>query len=261
VGATLGAALLIAGDADGALEAYRGAALAGRECGDERGLALGLHREAAALLAAGRTDAAVHLISESDRYASLLADRRLLRGNELIRAQAARANGDLAAAERHARKALGPLQARLSDNLDTTEALARIELADVLVDTGALVEARALLEARGLLDAPVEHPLAKHALPEHAFPEHALPEHAFPEHAADRAGQPAVLLRLAARPVASALALAEGDRVTAEWLVARAEAEFASSGFGWARYAARLAEVRHRLDTSAGAGRPPGMCQ
>ncbi|HEY0577424.1 MAG TPA: BTAD domain-containing putative transcriptional regulator [Pseudonocardia sp.] len=265
VGATLGAALLIAGDADGALEAYRGAALAGRECGDERALALGLHREAAALLAAGRTDAAVRLISESDRYASLLADRRLLRGNELIRAQAARADGDLAAAERHARKALGPLQARLSDNLDTTEALARIELADVLVDTGALVEARALLEARGLLDAPREHPPAKHALPEHAFPEHAFPEHtrthALPEYAAERAGQPAVLLRLAARPVASALALAEGDRVTAERLVARAEAEFASSGFGWARYAARLAEVRHRLDTSAGAGRPPGMCQ
>jgi len=286
MGATLGAALLIAGDADGALEAYRGAALAGRDSGDERGLALGLHREAAALLAAGRTDAAVRLISESDRYASLLADRRLLRGNELIRAQAARADGDLVAAERHARKALGPLQARLSDSLDTTEALARIELADVLVDTGALVEARALLEARGLLDTPPDHSLPEHALPNHALPNHALPNHALPNHAlpnhalpnhalfehafperarpeyaAGREGQPAVLLRLAARPVASALALAEGDRVTAEWLVARAEAEFASSGFGWARYAARLAEVRHRLDTSAGTDRPPGMCQ
>jgi len=260
VGSTLGAALLIAGDADGALEAYRGAALAVRECGDERGLALGMHREAAALLAAGRTDAAVRLISESDRYASLLADRRLLRGNALIRAQAARADGDLVAAERHARMALGPLQARLPASLDTTEALARIELADVLVDTGALVEARVLLEARGLLDTPPDHPLPDHALPNHALFEHAFPERARLEHAAGR-GQPAVLLRLAAWPVASALALAEGDRVTAEWLVARAEAEFASSGFGWARYAARLAEVRHRLDISADTDRPPGMCR
>jgi len=263
VGATLGAALLIAGDADGALEAYRTAAIAGRESGDERGLALGLHREAAALLAAGRTDAAVRLISESDRYASLLSDRRLLRGNQLIRAQAARATGDLAAAERHARTALGPLQARLSDSLDTTEALARIELADVLVETGDLVEARALLEARGLLDTPPDHPFPfpDHALPDHALPEHAFAEHSLPEQTAGREGRPAALLRLAARPVASALALAEGDLVTAESLVARAEAEFASSGFGWARYAARLAEVRHRLDTSAGLTRPPGMCQ
>lgn len=88
---------------------------------------------------------------------------------------------------------------------------AYIDLADVLVRQGELSEAAALLDA--------------------VFAE-------APAHSTSW---------LAARAVAAALALAQGDHSRAADLVTETSTAYTRTGFGWPRYAARLAEVRAAL--------------
>ncbi|MDX3107308.1 AfsR/SARP family transcriptional regulator, partial [Nonomuraea angiospora] len=91
--------------------------------------------------------------------------------------------------------------------------MAHIDLADVLIRRGELDEAAALLDE-------VYAESAEHSTP-----------------------------WLAARAVSAALALAGRDRRRAGELAAATATAYAASGFGWPRYAARLAEVRAALAT------------
>ncbi|GAA3648110.1 hypothetical protein GCM10022224_008550 [Nonomuraea antimicrobica] len=91
--------------------------------------------------------------------------------------------------------------------------MAHVDLADVLIRRGELSEAAALL-AEVYADTP----------------EHSTPW-------------------LAARSVSAALALAEGDAGRAAELAESTASAYAASGFGWPRYAARLAEVGTALST------------
>ncbi|MFI6532583.1 AfsR/SARP family transcriptional regulator [Nonomuraea sp. NPDC050547] len=93
----------------------------------------------------------------------------------------------------------------------TGASMAHIDLADVLILRGDLDEAGSLLRAV-YADAP----------------EGSTPW-------------------LAARAVSAALTLASGDRAGAGDLAEATASAYAASGFGWPRYTARLAEVRHSL--------------
>ncbi|WP_433330278.1 ATP-binding protein [Spirillospora sp. CA-294931] len=133
----LGTLHLCTGDPAAALERYRAGVATDRALGDEHGLARGLSNQAQALIDLGRPVEAVETADESDRYARRLDDRHILPLNEVIRAHAARAGGDLAAAEAHLRKAMAESDA---------PGMAHIDLAAVLVAQGALPEAGGLLE-------------------------------------------------------------------------------------------------------------------
>ncbi|SDM36585.1 AfsR/SARP family transcriptional regulator [Nonomuraea jiangxiensis] len=89
--------------------------------------------------------------------------------------------------------------------------MAHIDLADLLILRGELDEAAALLDE-------VYAEAAEHSIP-----------------------------WLAARAVSAALALAAGDRQRAGKLAEATASAYADSGFGWPRYAARLAAVRAAL--------------
>ncbi|TDD85935.1 BTAD domain-containing putative transcriptional regulator [Actinomadura rubrisoli] len=138
----LGTLQLYAGRPEEAYERYGAGLAADRALGDEHGLARGLSNQAQALLDLGRVEAAVERATESDRYARRLDDRHILPLNELIRGNAARIRGDLAAAESSLRAAL----AHAEESSDGP-GMAHIDLADVLVRRGALDEAAGLLKA------------------------------------------------------------------------------------------------------------------
>lgn len=97
----------------------------------------------------------------------------------------------------------------VADNAGVT--MAHVDLADVLILEGELDEAATLLDAV-FVDAPAN----------------STPW-------------------LAARAVAAALALAQGDLTEARTLVAETTADYASSGFAWPRYATRLTAVTEAL--------------
>jgi hypothetical protein len=90
--------------------------------------------------------------------------------------------------------------------------MAHIDLADVLILEGELDEAASLLDA--------------------IFAE--APEHSTPW--------------LAARAVAAALALAQGDIPRATTLVTQTTADYTTSGFAWPRYTTRLKLLREKLE-------------
>jgi tetratricopeptide (TPR) repeat protein len=98
---------------------------------------------------------------------------------------------------------------------ETGASMAHIDLAHVLVRAGRPAEARPLLETV-YLDAPV-------------------------------GGAP----WLAARAVSAALALAEGDPTTAHTIAEETAQDYATSGFGWPRYARELAAVRQALEVES----------
>jgi predicted ATPase/DNA-binding SARP family transcriptional activator len=133
----LGTLHLYSGEPEIALERCRTAVAADLALGDEHGLARGLSNQAQALLDLDRHGEALVKAAESDRYARRMEDSHILGLNELIRGLAARALGDLAAAEPHLREAAsseGP-------------GLAAVDLADVLILRGALDEAGDLLDS------------------------------------------------------------------------------------------------------------------
>ncbi|MFE9577480.1 BTAD domain-containing putative transcriptional regulator [Nocardia sp. NPDC006044] len=196
-------AQLFAGDARSAVENYRRAADIDRAEGDEHGLARGLSNLAKALLGVGRMDEALACAAESDGYAKRFDDSHILALTEQVRAGIAAAAGDLDAAEVHCRTALS----RMGEEIGTAD----IDLADVLIERGALAEARELLD-RVLDDSA-----------------------------------PGQTTWLAALPVSAALAWAEGDFAAAATLVDETTAAHAASGFGWPRYVDRLDTVRRRL--------------
>ncbi|MFI7671845.1 BTAD domain-containing putative transcriptional regulator [Nocardia sp. NPDC049526] len=132
----LGTALLYSGDAAGALAAYQRSTEVDRANDDEHSLSRGLSNQAKALLDLGRTEDALAMVEESDRYARRLDDRQILPLNDLTRAAVALAAGQLAAAESYCRAALAH---------EEEAGLARLELADVLIAKGELDEAAALL--------------------------------------------------------------------------------------------------------------------
>ena len=100
----------------------------------------------------------------------------------------------------------------VADNAGIT--MAHIDLADVLILEGELDEAASLLDAV-FADAP----------------EHSTPW-------------------LAARTIAAALALAQGDRALATTLLAEATTEATTTGFAWPRYTTRLDALRRQLEGS-----------
>jgi len=102
---------------------------------------------------------------------------------------------------------------------ETGASMAHIDLAHVLVRAGRPIDARPLLETV-YLDAPA-------------------------------GGAP----WLAARAVSAALALAEGDRETAHTIAEQTAEDYATSGFGWPRYARELAAVRRALEVESVRGR------
>ncbi len=102
---------------------------------------------------------------------------------------------------------------------ETGASMAHIDLALVLVRAGRPAEARPLLETV-YLDAPA-------------------------------GGAP----WLAARAVTAALALAEGDLTTAHTIAEETAQNYATSGFGWPRYARELAAVRQALEVESVPGR------
>ncbi|MEV5838402.1 BTAD domain-containing putative transcriptional regulator [Nocardia sp. NPDC052112] len=132
----LGTALLYSGDAAGALAAYQRSTEVDRANDDEHSLSRGLSNQAKALLDLGRTEDALAMVEESDRYARRLDDRQILPLNDLTRAAVALAAGQLDAAESYCRTAL---------DHEEEAGLARLELADVLIAKGELEEAAALL--------------------------------------------------------------------------------------------------------------------
>ncbi|MEV2219117.1 BTAD domain-containing putative transcriptional regulator [Nocardia vinacea] len=132
----LGTALLYSGDAAGALAAYQRSTEVDRANDDEHGLSRGLSNQAKALLDLGRTEDALAMVEESDRYARRLDDRQILPLNDLTRAAVALAAGQLDAAESYCRAALAH---------EEEAGLARLELADVLIAKGELDEAAAWL--------------------------------------------------------------------------------------------------------------------
>uniref|UniRef100_UPI0024545431 AfsR/SARP family transcriptional regulator n=1 Tax=Nocardia brasiliensis TaxID=37326 RepID=UPI0024545431 len=102
----LGTALLYAGDPAEALAAYTRSTKVDAVHEDEHGLSRGLSNQAKALLELGRLDEALAAVAESDRYARRLDDRQILPLNDLTRAAAALATGQLDAAESYCRAAL-----------------------------------------------------------------------------------------------------------------------------------------------------------
>jgi ATP/maltotriose-dependent transcriptional regulator MalT len=98
----------------------------------------------------------------------------------------------------------------VADNSGVT--MAHIDLADVLILEGELDEASALLDAV-FADSP----------------DHSTPW-------------------LAARVVAAALALAQGNRPLAAGLVTEITTEATTTGFAWPRYTTRLTALRQQLD-------------
>ncbi|MFI9510423.1 AfsR/SARP family transcriptional regulator [Nocardia sp. NPDC052566] len=140
----LGTALLDSGDPDGALAAYRRSAEVDKDNGDEHGLSRGLSNEARALLDLGRIEEALAAAEASDRYARRLDDRQILPLNDLVRAGAALAAGQLDAAESYCRAAFA--------HEGDADGMARVDLADVLIAKGELAEARELLA--DFADAP-----------------------------------------------------------------------------------------------------------
>jgi len=98
----------------------------------------------------------------------------------------------------------------VADNAGVT--MAHIDLADVLILEGELDEAASLLDA--------------------VFAE--APEHSTPW--------------LAARAVAAALALAQGDLPQARTLVTQTTTAYTTSGFAWPRYTTRLELLREKLE-------------
>ncbi|MFB8275252.1 AfsR/SARP family transcriptional regulator [Nocardia colli] len=196
-------AQLFAGDARSAVENYRRAADIDRAEGDEHGLARGLSNLAKALLGVGQMTEAAACAAESDDYAKRFDDSHILALTEQVRAGIAAAAGDLDAAEVHCRTALS----LMGEEIGTAD----IDLADVLIERGALDEARELVN-RVLDDSA-----------------------------------PGQTTWLAALPVSAALAWAEGDYAAAATLVDETTAAHAASGFGWPRYVNRLDTVRRRL--------------
>lgn len=134
----LGTALLYSGDSAQALAAYTRSCEVDAAHDDEHGLSRGLSNQAKALLGLGRVDEAVATAEESDRYARRLDDRQILPLNDLTRAAAALAAGNLDAAESYCRAALG--------HEEDATGLARIDLADVLLAKGETAAARQLLD-------------------------------------------------------------------------------------------------------------------
>ncbi|MFG2185639.1 BTAD domain-containing putative transcriptional regulator [Nocardia iowensis] len=134
----LGTALLYSGDATEALAAYTRSSKVDAAHADEHGLSRGLGNQAKALLDLDRVAEALAAAEESDRYARRLDDRQILPLNDLTRAAAALASGQLDAAESYCRAALGQEE-------DAT-GLARIDLADVLIAKGETAAARTLLD-------------------------------------------------------------------------------------------------------------------
>ncbi|WP_330250434.1 hypothetical protein OG874_29920 [Nocardia sp. NBC_00565] len=132
----LGTALLYSGDAAGALAAYQRSTEVDRANDDEHSLSRGLSNQAKALLDLGRTEDALAMAEESDRYARRLDDRQILPLNDLTRAAVAAATGQLDAAESYCRAALAH---------EDEAGLARLELADVLIAKGELDAAETLL--------------------------------------------------------------------------------------------------------------------
>lgn len=105
-------------------------------------------------------------------------------------------------------EALGRDAIAISDGVDGS---IWADFADILVITGELAEARELLDI-AYSDLPSEG-----------------------------------VAWLAARPISAALAFAEGDLDAARRIVEQTEQTYAALGFGWPRYAGRLAEVRRNL--------------
>ncbi|WP_041563128.1 AfsR/SARP family transcriptional regulator [Nocardia brasiliensis] len=134
----LGTALLYAGDPAEALAAYTRSTKVDAVHEDEHGLSRGLSNQAKALLELGRLDEALAAVAESDRYARRLDDRQILPLNDLTRAAAALATGQLDAAESYCRAALA--------HEEEPTGFARIDLADVLLAKGEPAAARALLD-------------------------------------------------------------------------------------------------------------------
>ncbi|MEU4223333.1 BTAD domain-containing putative transcriptional regulator [Nonomuraea sp. NPDC026600] len=234
----LGTLYLYTGDPESALDRYVAALAFDRAAGDEHGLARGLSNQGQALLAMGRTSEAVARADESDHYAGRLDDRQILPLNQQIRAGAALASGDLAGAESHLRAAVAYA---VTDG--TGASMAHIDLADVLVMAGRLEEAGALLDA--------------------VYTE--APEHSTPWLAARAVS---VALACASGRDRSGVSTSDGDHSGVSTsdgdhsgvstsdgspsgagprLAEEVAAEYAVSGFGWPRYAGRLAEVRRRL--------------
>ncbi len=146
----LGTALLYAGDPAEALAAYTRSTKVDAVHEDEHGLSRGLSNQAKALLELGRLDEALAAVAESDRYARRLDDRQILPLNDLTRAAAALATGQLDAAESYCRAALA--------HEEDATGFARVDLADVLLAKGEPAAARALLD-EFMATAPAGVPL------------------------------------------------------------------------------------------------------
>ncbi|WP_170160070.1 AfsR/SARP family transcriptional regulator [Nocardia tenerifensis] len=134
----LGTALLYSGDPAEALAAYTRSTKVDAAHEDEHGLSRGLGNQAKALLDLGRVEEALATAEESDRYARRLDDRQILPLNDLTRAAAALAAGNLDAAESYCRAALA--------HEEDAAGLARVDLADVLLAKGETAAARRLLD-------------------------------------------------------------------------------------------------------------------
>ncbi|TDC17465.1 hypothetical protein E1261_37080, partial [Kribbella albertanoniae] len=133
----LGAALGMAGDAQGALDLLTKDLEYLRREGQEAWFAIALHDIAAALADLGRTDEALQTLDESDSYAHRLEDRDSLPRNQILRAAVARRLDELDEAE-----------ALLRDALTYPEVTSDVylDLAEVLIAKGETTEAKTHLD-------------------------------------------------------------------------------------------------------------------
>ena len=200
-------ALDYAGELAAALELYEASVAADRAGNNEHGLARGANR-ATALIATGRLAEAAACLDEAEAHASRLEDPEAFSDIHVGRGRLLLVSGSLDEAVASFRSALS--DSSVSD-ADLPRRMARLELADALLLSGAVSEARSLVLS--VVSASSEHNLDW----------------------------------LVAQPLLALLALAAGDVTAAASLVTSAAAEYDSRSFRWWPAMTRLARARAGL--------------